>query len=732
MSNIGIKYLLKELSTKFGIIDFKQPVQAAYLFNLMQGLNIPTHLIQETITRLVEAEKFYARNPKGKKISVFDTEDARDAAINKGYEKVDREEAEKELAKQTKSTISKQKNTDTGTEPTGAPPPDAPKITNIPDNPMDKGAGKAEVEEKSVTKKISQNRASIFDDKVTGKGGGETSLQEEIAGISRGIAIQQPNLTPEEHKQKITQFIKDNYGHTKYGNKDLTTLINKSVSGPSTMSKIKSNKNMKFNDNQPEGYPIQVTFTDGGTNSVRDELKNRLEEAEKNNDMESISHYKTELEYFIKHATKETGVEGDGDTGMMYVDTDGRMRMIYISNKQGLKDPHANATVKSASEAIKASIEPGANEGALISRLDEAVKGGIDANGDMVKSFRAEIDMNLEELNKAPLTTIATGALTGQAEFVDKTSEKYLKEAAKNAQVKDYIEKNKLDKDDPEHIVQAAIAIAGSGKADGLNDSVKQAPNKLVYKMATATSSIRQKVQREIDKGKTPEEAANIVANKKNNKGKPLMGGNISPEDCLSIYNNKALEKLEQNVQTRKDAMQQSHENMYNTLVELDVAYYQDETRLSSDDALEKYNNEAGPNERTYTKSFMKRMHWDRYISGVDDDKKMIEIGDKAYSPKDFSNCLATLSEHVKKNEGESDEDYVKRVDEHYKDPANREALQIHLEKNMRITSGTMKLSFVSKGKTIELGDDTWRTAGDLSKIAGGLGTGMQKCLGEK
>ena len=52
MSNIGIKYLLKELSTEFGIIDFTQPVQTAYLFNLMQDLNIPTHLIQETITRL--------------------------------------------------------------------------------------------------------------------------------------------------------------------------------------------------------------------------------------------------------------------------------------------------------------------------------------------------------------------------------------------------------------------------------------------------------------------------------------------------------------------------------------------------------------------------------------------------------------------------------------------------------------------------------------------------------
>ena len=35
-------------------------------------------------------------------------------------------------------------------------------------------------------------------------------------------------------------------------------------------------------------------------------------------------------------------------------------------------------------------------------------------------------------------------------------------------------------------------------------------------------------------------------------------------------------------------------------------------------------------------------------------------------------------------------------------------------------------------GPNVEIGDDTWRTAGDLSKIAGGLGKDMQKCLGEK
>ena len=72
----------------------------------------------------------------------------------------------------------------------------------------------------------------------------------------------------------------------------------------------------------------------------------------------------------------------------------------------------------------------------------------------------------------------------------------------------DAFSKPELDINNDEHIVQAVMAVAGTGKADGLNDSTKQAPNKLLLKMTRATASIRDKMQKEIDKGKTPEEAA--------------------------------------------------------------------------------------------------------------------------------------------------------------------------------------------------------------------------------
>ena len=51
----------------------------------------------------------------------------------------------------------------------------------------------------------------------------------------------------------------------------------------------------------------------------------------------------------------------------------------------------------------------------------------------------------------------------------------------------------------------------------------------------------------------------------------------------------------------------------------------------------------------------------------------------------------------------------------------------------MRVVPGTMEMKFVNKqNEEIHLGNDTWRTAGDLSKVAGNLGQDMQECLGKK
>ena len=74
-----------------------------------------------------EEERYYARDPKGKQISVFtDKDNWEDAISAQGYEEVDREEAEKELAQQK------------GAKPE-APPEEKPKpkMTKIAADPFD-------------------------------------------------------------------------------------------------------------------------------------------------------------------------------------------------------------------------------------------------------------------------------------------------------------------------------------------------------------------------------------------------------------------------------------------------------------------------------------------------------------------------------------------------------------------------------------------------------------------
>ena len=84
-----------------GMPNLNNPLHIVQLKESMEELNLPKDFIFEFIQNLLREEvKFYARNPKGKKISVFTNKDNYEDAIESGYEHVDKEEAEKELAQQ--------------------------------------------------------------------------------------------------------------------------------------------------------------------------------------------------------------------------------------------------------------------------------------------------------------------------------------------------------------------------------------------------------------------------------------------------------------------------------------------------------------------------------------------------------------------------------------------------------------------------------------------------------
>ena len=126
---------------------------------------------------------------------------------------------------------------------------------------------------------------------------------------------------------------------------------------------------------------------------------------------------------------------------------------------------------------------------------------------------------------------------------------------------------------------------------------------------------------------------------------------------------------------------------------------------------------ENGPHVRGYVKSWMAGMHWDKYIDNLDG-KKNIQIGGINCKPEDFRKCLA--------DQAGIDEEPDPKPDTEW-----REKLQEHLEKNIQIDADSNAVNLRGKdGNDVhELGEDTWRSAGDSKKIAGGIGDDMIECI---
>jgi len=254
-----------------------------------------------------------------------------------------------------------------------------------------------------VGEKAKKHRRSVFEGKSTGKGGGDTTAQEEMANISREIAAADgvPNhpdppggpikkedgteYTPEEWEslsdaEKLLAYMQDVYPESKFGkrpiSKDNYTTIKKSTSGAQTMKRINENpKKYDYRDPQDPPHPINTTDTD----IVKDALLNNLEDAEgrrdkacstdKNSDdcknaKRDVEHYKEELYWFQRKATGKdvTGKEGNADTMMIYQDKNGNMRVLYITNKQSENDQISNSTIETTKRSLTENMDDRLNE----------------------------------------------------------------------------------------------------------------------------------------------------------------------------------------------------------------------------------------------------------------------------------------------------------------------------------------------------------------------------------
>ena len=728
---------------------------------------------------LNEANTFSAINTNSGQTVVFKTQQAKDTAIGKGtHTELDGSVPEKEktppAAKPaTKADVIRKDFANGGTSAEKDAVRDTKAKSTIPKKPVkfpkkalnNKWEGKSTSQivnsvstsndpkviptkgSEDISDRSIESRKIAFGGKA-GKGGGDTTIQEEMTNMGRELVFSNPNITQEGLAKAIAENVKQHYPDSKTAQSPskLKKLTEASIAGFGSAKKIQTNPKFNYNKNQPIGFPVNTT--DGIL--VRDTLSTQLIEAEKSGNQESIDHAKNELYEFQKNAGDKsiTGKEGDADTLVIYKDTNGRTRVCYISNKQSLSDQQSSGTINSSKKALTfASNRLGLsdNEKADViniaeqqfqkaNRYDETfangVKAAVEKHGDRLSTSQSKSTM-----------AKCASALTGRSKMGKphtqltpselKKKEIYITDSLKKPEVqaklmgisdppnndtksKEYKIwkkntsnqfKNSNEDYSNEDITNAATLVTGTG---GISRGNHLRTNE---KVTTVSRDVHSKMKKLIDGGLSVQEAASKLKtefDKPNAGGELMYGGVFDESDLIELYENDGLRDMETAERQRG----------------IDIKKMQTETAQRLQDA-DKDNGHTPPpvnGKRTqaYVAGFFDRVHITQNVGGSADGRKLTEMGEHSVSPSDYRNGLAELTEF------KTEVDWLKEnPDGNY-----NIALETHLIGNVTVEGVDQELHYVSTdGKKKHIGTDTHRTAGKISKVAGTYGKDLQEAL---
>lgn len=617
---------------------------------------------------------------------------------------------------------------------------DAVSTTNDPKVIPTKGSS-------DVSQRTLESRKVAFGGKA-GKGGGDTTIQEEMTNMGREIIFANPNITKEELAEKISERVRQEYPDSKVAQNvsKLKKLSTASVAGFGSAKKIQNNPSFDYNPNQPDGYPANTT--DGIV--VRDTLATQLLEAEKSGDQEAIDHAKNELyEFQLNAADKSiTGKEGDADTMVIYKDSKGRDRVCYISNKQSLNDQQSSGTIGSSKKALTfASNRLGLNEQEkqdVLTIAEEQFNKANQFDETFAQGVRKSVETHKEKLSslQAQKTMAkAAQALTGRSKVgkpnsnltpaEKKKKESYITDSLKKPEVQAHLlglegppnddttskEYKKWKKDTTEQfkvnggeysneqITHSATMVTGTG---GISRGNHLRTNE---KITIVSRDVHSKMQKLIDGGLSKEEAASKLKtqfDKPDKKGDVMYGGVFDESDLIELYDNDGLRDMEASERQRGEDIKKMQTETVSRLVEKDKEEGHTPPPVN------------GKRTQAYVAGFFDRVHITQNVGGTADGRKLTEMGEYSVSPKDYRNALAVSTEF------KTEDEWLKE------NPGGNynQALENHLIGNVTVEGVEQELHYVSTdGKKKHIGTDTHRTAGKISKVAGQYGKDLQEAL---
>jgi len=502
-------------------------------------------------------------------------------------------------------------------------------------------------------------------------------------------------------------------GMTEVGIKDWLKVAYKT--GRSEVGELRSNEKYRFKNPQSKPYPIGVMDPVNNSGSAKakliDVFKQKIIEATSGNDKKAITHYKRQLNFIQKRK--------DTDTGILYETTEGYIGFKHTSNKKKFGDPVFNTTVNQRGKVMKSILPIIADEYNLSEVKSNEIIGSIDT---IIQTAAG----NIKLASKGPSGTVQ-GNVSDSFEFSKKHK---LGNQFKNfgagskgrtnylAKIKEEISNNagigkKVIKvlegagiQPPYSDDDIAGAVIDVSKAGDTTTSV----NKMIVKLSDNVKLAREVHSRIRDKNPTlsddeiKQKTLETLNGYKNSDSTPF------DSDSLNALLSPELDWVLPIGDGSRDAMTQAHTQIVTDLDISDKKYQKENAPNPPQPPLN------GPHKQAYIESYMKQMHWDRYIMGEEEDIGDMNVDGKTVNSKMIRNCISNLSGYS----GDLDS-----ID-------GKKQLMAHLRKTMQMSSKNQSLTFNNNenGKVIEIGSEQYRTKGvGVNSLLGNFGKDLQKCL---
>ena len=575
-----------------------------------------------------------------------------------------------------------------------------------------KGDKKKENSQEEIINTFSTEKDDIIQGKKSPPGTGGSAIGEMYGGTAISEFYESP-LSEDEFIENHFKDVRNSSMSKGMDDKAIRTWLKVSYkTGVSEVNELKNNSKYRFKEPQSKPFPIPVMDPVNKKGSARKSLISFFEQKLENaKDDVAKKHYERQLK-FIK--SRE-----DSDTGVLYETEEGNVGFKHTSNKKSFTDPVFNSTVNKRGEVMKSSV-------AAVSEQYNLDEGTIEKVINNIDSTVQKAVISIQEAGKGP-----SGALNSNVSDTFEFAKKHkLGNQFKNLDGGQGGRKNYL-----EDIKKEISTNLGLGKKvnkvleeRGIpqpysDDDISGAILEL-SKSGDTTSSVTKMVVKLSDNVKLAREVYNRMRTKYPNlsdeelKEKTLetingyknKNGEQFDVETLDTMLSSEMDWIEKVGAQTRDAMGEAHKQIVTDLSNSDEKWQ----RENSPNQPQPPTN--GPHKQAYIESYMKQMHWDRYILGEQEDIGDMNVAGKTVNSEHIRGCLGKLSGY----EGD------------LSTPEGKSGLMSHLRKTMQISSESQSLTFNSKDgeKPIELGKEQYRTKGvGVNSLLGNFGKDLQACL---